>query len=184
MDMDVDGNSNSSSNARDDKDTFESSLDTAFQRFADRIADNPTQVLRYEFRGRPLLYSTTDPVGSLLSRPSHTPANALPVPPCANCAAPRVFELQLTPHAISELEVHETGLEGMEWGTVLLGVCGRDCAPRGQEAGEVGSTDMPSAGAVGLDAATNYQAFRKHSSKPRSTNPMVRTPRAPHTGRH
>ncbi|KAK5139109.1 hypothetical protein LTR04_003878 [Oleoguttula sp. CCFEE 6159] len=138
MDMDVDGNSNSSSNARDDKDTFESSLDTAFQRFADRIADNPTQVLRYEFRGRPLLYSTTDPVGSLLSRPSHTPANALPVPPCANCAAPRVFELQLTPHAISELEVHETGLEGMEWGTVLLGVCGRDCAPRGQEAGEVG----------------------------------------------
>lgn len=46
------------------------------------------------------------------------------------------------PHAIAELEVEgeEDGLEGMEWGTVVLEVCGRDCAERGVGGrdGEVG----------------------------------------------
>ncbi len=40
--------------------------------------------------------------------------------------------------AIAELEVEDEGLEGMEWGTVVLGVCEKDCEERGVEAGEVG----------------------------------------------
>ena len=48
---------------------------------------------------------------------------------CGNCGAHRVFELQLTPHAIVELEVDEEGYEGMEWGTIILAVCEKDCVP-------------------------------------------------------
>lgn len=51
------------------------------------------------------------------------------IPACAHCASPRVFELQLTPQAIAELEVGEMGLEGMEWGSVIVGVCEADCVP-------------------------------------------------------
>lgn len=49
-----------------------------------------------------------------------------------------MFELQLTPHAITELEVDEMGMEGMEWGTVIVGVCGKDCVPNATGDGEVG----------------------------------------------
>lgn len=46
--------------------------------------------------------------------------------------------MQLTPHAIAELEVEETGMEGMEWGSVVLGVCAGDCTPAETEVGGVG----------------------------------------------
>jgi len=61
-----------------------------------------------------------------------------------------VFELQLTPHAIVELEAEEEGAatgagDGMEWGTVVLGVCERDCYGR---AGADGGDDDEDGGAV------------------------------------
>lgn len=49
-----------------------------------------------------------------------------------------MFELQLTPQAIAELEAEEMSLEGMDWGSVILGVCSADCLPRGLEVGQVG----------------------------------------------
>lgn len=139
-----------------DADAYESpSLDKTFRRFADRLAQNPMQVLRYEFGGSPLLYSKFDPVGKLLfssSSPASastsstinsssnkkititTPFAKTGMPPCENCTAPRVFELQLTPQTIAELEAEdEMSLEGMDWGSVILGVCSRDCVPRGPE---------------------------------------------------
>lgn len=57
------------------------------------------------------------------------------MPRCEYCGSERVFELQLVPHAISVLEEGREGVGlgdgegGMEWGTIILGVCGRDCAP-------------------------------------------------------
>lgn len=130
------------------KDAFESSLDKAFQRFADRLAQNPEQVLRYEWGGVPLLYSRDDEVGRLLSKSSDNTNskvttssgadNALPIPRCANCGASRVFEVQLVPQAIMELEADELSLEGMEWGTIIVGTCGRNCVPRDTKEGEVG----------------------------------------------
>lgn len=33
------------------------------------------------------------------------------------------------PHAITELEANEMGINGMELDTIVLGVCGRDCRP-------------------------------------------------------
>ncbi|MCJ1390836.1 hypothetical protein MMC18_003697 [Xylographa bjoerkii] len=153
MDLD-DLNGSSSTSAKEDAETFESTIDKTFQRFADRLAQNPLQVLRYEFRGFPLLYSKTDVVGKLLAPYQHhftghdknggnnkittalrAGSAAVGMPSCQSCGAGRVFELQLAPQTIAELEVDEVGLEGMEWGTVILGVCSADC---GGEAGGVG----------------------------------------------
>lgn len=141
----------------DDPEAFESSLDKTFHRFADRLAQNPLQVLRYEFGGSPLLYSKSDAVGKLFAHPTapgnsssnnnnnnkkiktiRNPSSTTEIPRCKNCLAERVFELQLTPQAITELEVDLEGIEGMEWGSVVLGVCGKDCEAKGVRKGEVG----------------------------------------------
>ena len=133
----------------EDKDVFESSIDKTFQRFANRLAQSPDQVLRYEFQGVPLLYSKNDSIGEILSpAPVKTEANskvstrARPsssgMPACQNCGKPRVFEMQLVPQAIAELEVEETGLDGMEWGTIIVGVCSVDCEEKGIRSGEWG----------------------------------------------
>ncbi|KYK54755.1 putative 20S rRNA accumulation protein 4 [Drechmeria coniospora] len=113
-----------------DREAFESSMDATFQKFADRLAQNPDQVIRYEFAGTPLLYSKTDAVADKFAKGT--------LPGCGNCGARRTFEVQLTPNAIAELEADEMDLEGMEWGTVIVGVCEKDCAPRQAAKGVAG----------------------------------------------
>ncbi|KAL5116825.1 hypothetical protein ACEQ8H_005306 [Pleosporales sp. CAS-2024a] len=147
MDIDPEG---SGSGGKEDKDVFESSIDKTFQKFADRLGQNPEQVLRYEFKGKPLLYSDADTVGKLLgphsenasssnSKVTTTSSRTGPgFPRCPNCGADRVFEVQLTPHAITELEAQDMSLDGMEWGTIILAVCAKDCTPLDVEEGEVG----------------------------------------------
>ncbi|KAJ6187852.1 hypothetical protein N7519_002760 [Penicillium mononematosum] len=109
------------------KDTFESELDKDFMKFSMRIEHNPEQVLRYEFRGAPLPVTT---VGSGS------------IPACEYCGSQRVFEFQLVPHAITMLEEGRPGVglgkddAGMEWGTIIMGVCGKNCTP--QELGVTG----------------------------------------------
>jgi pre-rRNA-processing protein TSR4 len=137
--------------AADTKDTFESALDKSFLKFSTRLAHNPEQVLRYEFRGSPLLYSHTDAVAKLFPQqqtlgssvrtaPSGTSNNR--IPRCTFCGRERVFEVQLVPHAISVLEEGRPGIglgkddAGMEWGTIILGVCAADCGP--EKEGEAG----------------------------------------------
>lgn len=119
---------------------FESSMDKTFQKFADRVGQNDEQVLRYELGGTPLLYSTNDAVGKLLSPPSGAVkvTTTSRIPRCTNCGAERVFEVQLIPHAIAVLEEEELSLEGMEWGTVIMGVCSKDCPSKDVEEGKVG----------------------------------------------
>lgn len=141
--MDADG---VATGTADPKDLFESELDKVFIRFSTRLAHNPDQVLRYEFRGAPLLYSHADAVGKRLHL-QHSAAASQPrvstatvdssrMPRCEYCGSERVFELQLVPHAISVLEEGREEVEfglnndaGMEWGTVILGVCADDCGP-------------------------------------------------------
>jgi pre-rRNA-processing protein TSR4 len=113
-----------------DREAFESTMDRTFQRFADRLAQNPEQVIRYEFGGQPLLYSKTDAVAQTVTSRGGMPG-------CANCRGRRTFEVQMTPHAIAELEQDEMGFDGMEWGTIIVGVCVRDCVPQGTPLGEV-----------------------------------------------
>ncbi|KIX07621.1 uncharacterized protein Z518_02274 [Rhinocladiella mackenziei CBS 650.93] len=123
-----------SGNSRADKDNFESSLDKTFQKFSDRIGQNPEQVLRYEFKGEPLLYSGTDSVASRFVVPHGKSGAVRGIPKCESCAAQRVFELQLVPGLIYELEKDEVlDLEdGMEWGTVILGTCVNNCGDPGK----------------------------------------------------
>ncbi|RDW86776.1 small subunit rRNA maturation protein TSR4 [Aspergillus mulundensis] len=137
------------SGGADAKDDLESDIDKAFLKFSTRLGHNPEQVLRYEFRGAPLLYSYTDAVGKLLH--DNTPSavkistkssGASRLPRCQSCGSERVFELQLVPHAISVLEEGRPGVGlgkddgGMEWGNIILGVCNRNCGPK--EIGVVG----------------------------------------------
>ncbi|KAK3671380.1 hypothetical protein LTR78_008658 [Recurvomyces mirabilis] len=135
----------------DMKDAFESSMDKTFQRFADRLSQNPEQVLRYEIGAQPVLYALKDAVGKLLAptqeqnnakvrvaSSSKGSAGALArVPRCTNCGSARIFELQLTPHLITELEADEMGVEGMDWGTIILAVCSADCQPKDSKSGEL-----------------------------------------------
>ncbi|KAK0649555.1 programmed cell death protein 2 [Cercophora newfieldiana] len=132
-----------SAGGKEDKEVFESSMDATFQKFADRVGENPDQCIRYEFAGQPLLYSKTDKVGALLHVAGEgnvkvTTSGSKGFPRCGNCGAGRVFEVQLAPHAIEELEIDEDGLDGMDWGTVIIGVCEKDCQQRGVVAGEAG----------------------------------------------
>ncbi|OAL75253.1 hypothetical protein A7D00_0851 [Trichophyton violaceum] len=131
-----------------EKELFESSMDKSFIRFSARLEHNPEQVLRYEFRGTPLLYSTSDEVGKLFASETTSQAQSnmkvqvsgrkgsSKIPRCETCGSERVFELQLVPHTIAMLEEGMEGIGlgpkddlGMEWGTIILGVCAADCAP-------------------------------------------------------
>ncbi|OQO08160.1 hypothetical protein B0A48_06954 [Cryoendolithus antarcticus] len=123
LDAETEGQGSGSGN-KADASAFESVSDKTFQKFSDRLAENPEQVLRYHFRGQPLLYSKTDGLGKTWPAAMKR---------CGSCGSERVFELQLVPGAIVELEREEEGFEGMDWGTVLLGVCGRDCAEGNEE---------------------------------------------------
>lgn len=134
---DIDDDATTTSTAGAEKDTFESSLDASFLRFSDRLAQNPSQVLRYEFNGTPLLYSGSDSVAARFGVvPGKTKAQVTPsqgMPRCESCSAKRVFELQLVPGLISAIEEEMVDLEeGMEWGTLILGVCANDCAEVGK----------------------------------------------------
>ncbi|KAI0102602.1 hypothetical protein GGR51DRAFT_527053 [Nemania sp. FL0031] len=139
--IDVDDGAGSGG-GKEDKEVFESTMDAAFQRFADRLAQNPEQSIRYEFGGTPLLYSKTDAVGKALAADgavtTASGGGTKGVPRCPNCAGPRTFEVQLCPQAITELEEDDLSLEGMEWGTIIVGVCERDCQARGVDEGQVG----------------------------------------------
>ncbi|KAH7110072.1 programmed cell death protein 2 [Dendryphion nanum] len=147
--MDIDTEVGGSGGSKEDKEVYESTIDKTFQKFADRVGENAEQVLRYEFRGKPLLYSDADAVGKLLASHSENGSSSNAkvktgsrggsgIPRCQNCGAERVFEVQLTPHAITELESDELTLEGMEWGTIILAVCSKDCKPDDVSEGEVG----------------------------------------------
>ncbi|KAL8330022.1 hypothetical protein RB597_005364 [Gaeumannomyces tritici] len=139
------GSSSGGGKGKEDKEVFESSMDTDFQKFADRVGQNPDQVIRYEYAGAPLLYSRGDDVGRALGAADDEEDGGRKIkaaggmPPCANCGAARVFEVQLTPQAIADLEAGgEDGLDGMDWGTVIVGVCSRDCQERAAGDGETG----------------------------------------------
>ena len=137
-----DANDRKSTEKDSDKELFESTMDTTFQRFCDRLSHNPLQVLRYEFGGTPLLYADNDAVAGYFTKHTATATKGAKVqttpkqlPRCETCGGKRVFEVQLVPGAISALEDDDDAIgveEGMEWGTVIVGVCEANCAEAGQ----------------------------------------------------
>ncbi|CUS20987.1 LAQU0S02e02938g1_1 [Lachancea quebecensis] len=83
--------------------------DDVFQKFQEIVGYNPLQVLRYDFGGKPLYYSATN-----------VDLEKIVPPPGWNPSSKRVFELQLMPKMIMDLEVTVSVTEGMEWGTILV----------------------------------------------------------------
>ena len=65
--------------------------------FQKKLSYEPRQVLRYAYEGQPLWYTT--------------PPQRLDVPPCSNCGASRVFEVQLMPTILSHITHHNTKQE-------------------------------------------------------------------------
>lgn len=122
-----------SSSAAASKDTSDMNIDKTFQKFSDIVSQNPEQILRYEFKGQPLLYSGTDGVASRFIVPHGKSGAVKGLPRCDNCGAQRVFELQLTPHLIFEIEKSEAMSieDGMEWGTIIVGTCVNNCGENG-----------------------------------------------------
>lgn len=117
-----------------EKQTLPKGVDKQFRKFMERVECEPSQCVRYEWAGVPLLYhQLQQPLSSLAGR-------------CNHCGSPRVFEMQLMPNVLSVLPVAEyassntsssaTGGNelkawdvGMEFGTVLVFVCEKDCHP-------------------------------------------------------
>lgn len=126
-----------------EKDLYESPHDKTFDHFTKILSQNPEQVLRYEWSGMPLLYNSTDSVATRFVLPGHhlhqkagTAGPTRGVPRCDSCGGARVFECQLVPYLIFELEKDDEdamSLEGgMEWGTILVGTCSRNCGEEGK----------------------------------------------------
>lgn len=83
--------------------------DDVFQKFQEVVGYNPQQVLRYDFGGKPLLYAQSKvDFEKTVANPAYNPSSK------------RVFEMQLMPKMIMDLENDASLAGGMEWGTILI----------------------------------------------------------------
>ncbi|AGO12326.1 AaceriAEL033Cp [[Ashbya] aceris (nom. inval.)] len=83
--------------------------DDVFQKFQEIVGYNPYQVLRYDYGGKPLYYAQApDNFEDLIPRPSYNPSSS------------RIFELQLMPKMILDLEEEVSIDSGMDWGTIMV----------------------------------------------------------------
>ncbi|XP_055335697.1 LOW QUALITY PROTEIN: programmed cell death protein 2-like [Paramacrobiotus metropolitanus] len=90
--------------------------DKVFQQFRKRVAAYPTQVLRYQRDGVPLLISSKNP-----------PPEESRLPPCAVCRNSRRFEFQIMPQLLNYLQQEESLTEGLDFGTVMVYTCPLNC---------------------------------------------------------
>ncbi|KAI8971344.1 programmed cell death protein 2, partial [Pilobolus umbonatus] len=113
-------------------------VDKQFKKFTERVECEPTQCVRYEYKGTPLLYSA-------LTQQQQDILNSK----CKYCKCPRIFELQLMPNILSLLPTTEYAMAdqdkiqsnmisnswnvGMEFGTILIFSCQKDCHPGSME---------------------------------------------------
>ncbi|QLG72093.1 hypothetical protein HG535_0C04470 [Zygotorulaspora mrakii] len=83
--------------------------DDVFQKFQEIVAYNPSQVLRYDLGGTPLLYAKCTPnLVTTVPRPGYNPSSK------------RIYEVQLMPKMIMDLEESVTLTGGMQWGTIMI----------------------------------------------------------------
>lgn len=88
--------------------------DEAFSNFRRVIKTQPEQIIRYNIADQPLWVSSEN-------RPSEKE-----IPNC-DCGAARHFEFQIMPQLINYLEIEEKGDEGLDWGTLLVYSCSKNC---------------------------------------------------------
>ncbi|GAV06557.1 hypothetical protein RvY_16523 [Ramazzottius varieornatus] len=102
----------------DELDPFYASAakDKTFRAFQKRVKQNPEQVLRYDRGGVPLLLSD-----------KHVPGKGVKNVSRCSCGAPRTFEYQIMPQILNYLDQEESLTEGLDFGTILVYTCSRNC---------------------------------------------------------
>lgn len=83
--------------------------DDTFQKFQEIVGYNPLQVLRYDIGGNPLYYAkTVKKFEDIVPNPNYNPQSK------------RIFEMQLMPKMILDLEDTVSLNDGMEWGAIFI----------------------------------------------------------------
>eukprot|EP00933_Yihiella_yeosuensis_P028964 TRINITY_DN2271_c0_g1_i1.p1 TRINITY_DN2271_c0_g1~~TRINITY_DN2271_c0_g1_i1.p1 ORF type:complete len:450 (-),score=125.93 TRINITY_DN2271_c0_g1_i1:16-1365(-) len=91
------------------------------RRFQKRLGRSPEQVIRYAWNGAPLW---------LQAPPKEILAKKWP-PCCSACGASRIFELQLMPTLLAQMQklvkADDAAKWNMDWGAVVIYTCSADC---------------------------------------------------------
>ncbi|PAV72010.1 hypothetical protein WR25_22449 isoform B [Diploscapter pachys] len=92
----------------------EEKKDPAFDKFNKFIALNSDQIIRYKRYGSPLLAT------------SLTPPPPEEIPSCDLCGSPRRFEMQITPHLLSLIDVDAVDAS-IDWASLYIYTCASTC---------------------------------------------------------
>ncbi|PVU86645.1 hypothetical protein BB561_006616 [Smittium simulii] len=96
-------------------------VDKPFLDFQQRISHNPTQILRYARNAdydkdcEPLWVNS-------FGKPSDDN-----IPKCELCGSERTFEFQVMPQLLNYLNLNHSQKEGIDWGTLLIYTCPKNC---------------------------------------------------------
>ncbi|KAJ3126372.1 programmed cell death protein [Nowakowskiella sp. JEL0407] len=105
-------------------------VDKAFLKFQKRVERSPEQILRYA-------RVNEDPQDAIplwasdLNKPNPISGESQTIPSCPNCGTDRAFEFQIMPHVLSLLEIDHINPNSMDWGTLLVYTCPKNCVKDG-----------------------------------------------------
>ncbi|XP_044865075.1 programmed cell death protein 2 [Mauremys mutica] len=88
--------------------------DKIFQKFKNRIAAEPEQILRYCRGGEGPIWISGENIPQMKD-----------IPNCS-CGAQRMFEFQVMPQLLNHLKVDSLG-ESIDWGTLVVYTCAENC---------------------------------------------------------
>jgi len=99
--------------------------DRAFLAFQDRTSLYRDQVLRYYRFESGKVY---DPLW--VSDEGKVEAEQVPL--CETCGARRTFEFQIMPQLLTHLQIDDSQVDSVDWGTLLVYTCPNSCQKTGQ----------------------------------------------------
>lgn len=141
MELDEGGSGETWQGEAYEKQSLPRGVDKQFKKFTERVEFSPAQCVRYDMNGQPLFYSALTPQQQQQINTT-----------CPHCRGPRIFECQLMPNVLSVLPAAEYASQeqpastqetkpkdskslldswnvGMEFGTIMVFVCQKDCHP-------------------------------------------------------
>lgn len=89
-------------------------LDATLLKFRDRIRNEPSQVLRYNREGQPLWIGENQPKAGEL-------------PACRACGGELVFEMQVMPQIINDIQTDHMDSKAMNFGVLAVYTCKTSC---------------------------------------------------------
>ncbi|NWX20499.1 PDCD2 protein, partial [Aegotheles bennettii] len=92
----------------------ETEEDRIFQKFKERVAAEPEQIIRYCRGGEGPIWVSGENI-----------PEEQDIPNCS-CGAKRIFEFQIMPQLLNHLQVDSLG-ESIDWGTLVVYTCADNC---------------------------------------------------------